>query len=93
MATGAGQTAVLAYTDGKATVSTPSVGGVATHACTQLTAAGSQGPASHSGQCWHGSEAAVRAGADAMAIAGIAAARTARQPSRPAKKRRRDIAA
>lgn len=89
MADRAGQTDLLACGEGRTKVSMPRFGGVATHACTQLTAACSQGPASHSGQCLHGSEAAVCTRADAIEMAGNDAARTARHPSRRARARKR----
>jgi hypothetical protein len=80
---------------GRAKDATPSVGGVATQLSTQPAAAGWHGAPSQSGQCVHGSEAAICtgavAGADASAIAGRPAARTARQPKNAAKVRSRFI--
>ena len=97
VARSAGHAIAAMSTAGRAKTATPSVGCAATQASTQPAAAGWHGALSQSGQWLHGSEAAVCIGAvlgvgiDASAAAGRPAARTARQPKRPARRRTRTI--
>lgn len=82
---------------GSAKELTPSVGGAATQASTQLLAADLQGLLSQSGQWLQGSEAVVWVGealgiaAQASATAGRPDARMARQPRRPARRQKRIV--
>ncbi len=84
-----------AVTAGSVNAEAASAGGVATQANTQSVIAVWHGVPPQSGQCWHGSPAAVgvafATGADASVTTGRPATRTARQPRRPARRRKRSI--